>query len=1271
MSAADKLFAGGGELGELMRKRDWAATPLGPVEGWPRALRTAVRIMLTSRQPMFVWWGDELINLYNDAYIAIVGGKHPQSLGQPASVVWREIWDAVGPRAASAMQKNEGTYDEALLLIMHRNGYPEETYYTFSYSPVPNDEGGTGGILCANTDDTRRMIGERRLALLREVAAAAAEARTVRDACALSARALATGSRDLPFALIYLHDPERNRMVLAGAAGLPPGHPTSPAVADLDAPSPWPLGEVLRTGTLHEVTDFSGAGTLPTGAWDRPPSRVVALPLSPSGESGRAGVFVAGLNPYRLFDDDYRGFLELLAAQIASAMVNAQAYEEERKRAEALAELDRAKTAFFSNVSHEFRTPLTLMLGPLEEVLGRWSPDAAPGERALMQTAHRNGLRLLKLVNTLLDFARIEAGRARASYHPTDLPSLTAELASSFHSAMERAGLRYDVRCPPLAEPVWVDRDMWEKIVLNLVSNAFKFTFDGGISVELRAEGRKAVLTVADTGTGIPEADLPRLFERFQRVEGSRGRTHEGTGIGLALVQELARLHGGTVMVESKVGRGSRFSVRIPLGNGHLPADQLESGAPVGSTATRAQAYVEEALRWLPTSGDAPAAAEPAEIAATVPGDRAENGPRPRVLVADDNADMREYVARLLGEQYDVVLASNGEEALRIAGDGPVDLVLSDVMMPVLDGFGLLRRLRGHPDTERLPVILLSARAGEEAKVEGLEARADDYIVKPFAARELLARVSAALHLARVRAEASAALQESEERYRSLTEATSQIIWATDAAGRWTSPSPSYERYTGLRWEQYRDGSGPALHPEDLARVKAEWAGILRGGVPGEMQFRLRRADGMYRRVITRTVPLRHVDGEIREWVGTITDVEDQLQAEERLRQAAKMEAIGRLAGGLAHDFNNQLQGIAGFAAFVDRDPGLGARTRQDVHEIRKATERMAGMTQQLLAFSRQQVLVPEVLDLNAAVADSQSLLQRLIGSSIEMVVQLAPGAKWVQVDRAQLLQVLMNLAINARDAMSAGGELMVRTATRASAPEVGATDGPYAALIVSDSGSGIPPEHLPHIFEPFFTTKETGEGTGLGLATVHGIVSHSRGHVWAESKPDRGTTFTVLLPLAQEPARRDAAPTPATEEEARPATVLVVDDEDIIRALMKRALEEVGYEVLLARNGREALDSLARHSGVHVVLSDLVMPVMGGRELANRLKAEYPGLPVVWMSGHPKDAAPVSSDAAGAGLFLQKPIAPDVLVETVARALERRGGRRVRRSGSSSSPEA
>jgi len=216
------FLAGGGELGELMRQKDWSQTPLGRVERWPQALKTAVRIMLTARQPMFVWWGDELINLYNDAYKSIVGGKHPHALGQPASVVWREIWDQVGPRAKTAMSEDKGTYDEALLLIMERNGYPEETYYTFSYSPVPNDEGGTGGILCANTDDTQRIMGERQLALLRELAACTSDARTIEDACIRSAHSLETDLRDLPFALIYLLDPDHRRTLglLAVTAGV-------------------------------------------------------------------------------------------------------------------------------------------------------------------------------------------------------------------------------------------------------------------------------------------------------------------------------------------------------------------------------------------------------------------------------------------------------------------------------------------------------------------------------------------------------------------------------------------------------------------------------------------------------------------------------------------------------------------------------------------------------------------------------------------------------------------------------------------------------------------------------------------------------------------------------------------------------------------------------------------------------------------------------------------------------------------------------------------
>ena len=292
-----------------------------------------------------------------------------------------------------------------------------------------------------------------------------------------------------------------------------------------------------------------------------------------------------------------------------TGLANARAYEQERQRAEALAELDRAKTAFFSNVSHEFRTPLTLLVGPLEDGLGDSSTPLPPVHRERQEVAHRNALRLMRLVNTLLDFSRIEAGRIDANYEPTDLAQFTTELAGVFRSAVEKAGLSLVVACDPLSEPVYVDRDMWEKIVLNLLSNAFKFTFEGQITVELRSGGDRVELRVSDTGVGIPEADLPRMFERFHRVKTCRARTHEGTGIGLALVQELARFHGGGVAVTSQEGRGTTFTVTIRTGTAHLPPERVSRHAAPSSTSVGALPYVEEALRWLPATDSSPAPA--------------------------------------------------------------------------------------------------------------------------------------------------------------------------------------------------------------------------------------------------------------------------------------------------------------------------------------------------------------------------------------------------------------------------------------------------------------------------------------------------------------------------------------------------------------------------------------------------------------------------------------------------------------------------------------
>ncbi|MGE5334552.1 MAG: ATP-binding protein, partial [Nitrososphaerota archaeon] len=537
---------------------------------------------------------------------------------------------------------------------------------------------------------------------------------------------------------------------------------------------PWSLAQVVREGRESLVRDSVWSAA--TGVDDGCPfpCDALVLPVLEPGQREPAAVLVAGISPQHKLDAEYHAFYRLIADHLATALAAAHAYEGERQRAEALAEIDRAKTKFFSNVSHEFRTPLTLILGPLEESLADLELTLYPRQRERLELMRRNGMRLLKLVNALLDFTRIEAGRIRAVYMPTDLATATAELASAFESVTERARLALIVDCPPLTDlpaPVYVDREMWEKIVLNLLSNAFKFTFTGAITVALRAvedaNGKVATveLMVRDTGSGIPEAEQAYLFERFHRVEGARARTHEGSGIGLALVQELVHLHGGTIHVESTEGVGTTFFVRLPIGADHLPADQVATDQPAGvltSPVMGAMAYVEEARRWLPNEsamyqadGDTvgPLAFDDAVSrtgAPIAPTDRA------RILVADDSADMREYLSRLLRERFSVTMVANGAQALeaiqRNSGARP-DLVLADVMMPELDGFGLLRAIRSNPATVTLPVILLSARAGEEATVEGLQAGADDYLVKPFSAREVVSRIEARLEISRARAE--------------------------------------------------------------------------------------------------------------------------------------------------------------------------------------------------------------------------------------------------------------------------------------------------------------------------------------------------------------------------------------------------------------------------------------------------------------------------------------------------------------------------------------
>lgn len=733
--AVPEFLSGGGEMGQRIREYDWASTSLGPIHTWPQSLRTCLRIMLDSRQPIWIGWGTELLKFYNDPYKAIVGGKHPWALGAPASEVWKDIWQDIAPMLKQVMEEGKGTYVESQLLIMERNGYPEETYYTFSYTPVPGDDGGIAGMFCANTDDTDKIISERQLKTLTGLGKELSDVKTNKQVIENTIDVLKQNQHDFPFALFYSYN--NNNATLVHHTPLENVTGDIPKAIDLSVDNE--IAELLNLAiTSKKLQVFEGLqeklGLMPKGAWEVAPNKAIILPIVQASGKEAFGFLVVGANPYRLLDEKYAGFFSLIADQMTTSFMQVHVLEEERKRAEALAEIDKAKTAFFTNISHEFRTPLTLMLGSLEELINKHRAELGTDSKAHIETTHRNAIRLLRLVNNLLDFSKLEAGRIQTKYQRTDIAKYTAELASSFRSAIENAGLQFHVVSNGEIPPAYIDREMWEKIVLNLLSNAFKYTLKGSITVSISAEHNKILLKVQDTGTGIPETELPKIFQRFHRVQNITGRTHEGTGIGLSLTKELAELHGGDVIVSSREGSGSEFTVIVPAGKHHLAEESVidEEAATDGSTIAETFILEAEALAGEPSSTNNQLVKQHTSS----------------IMVVDDNADMRHYIQRLLATEYTVFTATNGQDALNKIKEHKIDLVISDIMMPVMDGIQLLKTIKTNPQTASLPVILVSARAGEEAKEEGFETGADDYLVKPFSGRELMARASAQINLA-------------------------------------------------------------------------------------------------------------------------------------------------------------------------------------------------------------------------------------------------------------------------------------------------------------------------------------------------------------------------------------------------------------------------------------------------------------------------------------------------------------------------------------------
>lgn len=807
---AEELFAGPGDALERLRNTDWASTPLGAVEDWPAELRMAIRTLVPSGVPMLLWWGPQLIQILNDAIVPALGDKYPAAIAQPAAECWSEIWDAVGSRVERALSGTT-TYAENELLFMRRHGYVEETYWTFSYSPIRDDSGAVAGVFVATGDVTTRVLGERRFEALSRLGNTqiGAAGSPLAETCRAALSALEPSLRDLPAAAIYLDsreaDPEGSGWVEVASFGVRAGarlqaEDAMPAEVTSKAESMLISGVASRSPNLLDPARALG---------NRPIDLVWLTPLTVRGRSAPMGVLAVGLSPYRVFDDGYSNFLSLVAKKVSSLLRDAATLTGEKERADALAALDETKTRFLENISHEFRTPLTLVLGPLHDLSN--DPSLTGEQHQEVVTAQRAAVRLQRLVDALMEAARMDGHPGEAVLQPTDPAALTAGCVELFQDAARRAGLVMRTRIDEAAScRTELDPQIWANLVLNLLSNAVKYTPSGSVEVALEVDGDDLVLTVSDTGIGIAADDLERIFDRFQRGDGLSARSREGIGLGLALVREWARLLGGTVSVASELGKGSSFEVSVPRvlspdGGTEAPADAVPMSV-IGP-------YIGEIDEWQappPQADDTP-----------------QRDDAPRILVIEDNPDMRAYLHRLLCTQnWTVEAVGDGTSALDRIRSRPPHLVVSDIMIPGPDGVAVLEQIRADPMTARLPVILLTARAGTEAAVGGLQTGADDYITKPFQPDELVARVRVNLEMSWLREQLMVNQEKTSEQLREALESRSTLSKAVGLlmAALRCDADTAFEKLVGF--SQHRN-----VKVRDIAEeIVADYTASLSGG---------------------------------------------------------------------------------------------------------------------------------------------------------------------------------------------------------------------------------------------------------------------------------------------------------------------------------------------------------------------------------------------------------------------------------------------------------
>ncbi len=1276
-------LVGGGEMGKFLREKDWSNSPLGVIAEWPASLRTTVGLVLNSNFPIAITWGSHHTQIYNDGYLAICGDKHPDAMGQDFSECWASAFPVIGDMFYGALAGEPGFLEDQRMFI-DRNGYLEETFFTFSFSPIRDETGQVAGLFHPVTETTSKMVGQRRTRTLRDLSVGAGKGQSLEEAFMLAVESLAS-NLDLPFVTIYLLNERGEKATLVATTGLAAGTMASLLEATVDDRG-WNFAQVIATGEPLLVENLPTLfPPLVCDPYPEPLQRALVLPLLPPGADCRA-LMVVGASVRLPMNEAYRSFFELLGVAMTTVMANAIAYEAARKRAEALAEIDRAKTAFFSNVSHEFRTPLTLMLGPLEDELAE--PEALPTERyERLQTVHRNSLRLLKLVNTLLDFSRIEAGRIQACFEPVDLASFTTELASSFESAMAKAGLEFIFALEPLPEPVYIDREMWEKIVFNLLSNALKHTFEGSITVRLEWLETTVELVVTDTGIGIPAAELPFLFDRFHRVKGVRARSHEGTGIGLALIKELSLLHGGEVRVESIEGEGSTFRVAVCTGTAHLPPEQIGSARSVASTVIRKSAYVEEASRWdtpntslstYPTAPQTPAlAATPPPTATT----------KPRIVWADDNADLREYVAQMLSSDYAIEAVTDGEAALEAIARELPTLVISDVMMPKLDGFGLIQALRGDMKTRNIPIILLSARSGQEEAIIGLDAGADDYLSKPFTAKELRARVKAHVELSLARQKWV------DEAYAASRAKTSFLA------------SMSHEIRTPMN---AIIGMTSVLLDTVLNQEQKLCAEVIRDG--GEHLLAIINDILDFSKIEAGKVELEMQSFSLRDCIESVLDLLTGMANDKRvglgyLMQAGTPEGLfgdfGRLRQVLVNLLSNAIKftpsggevmlEVSSTAIsqprrcqlqFTISDTGIGIQPEviaglfQPFIQADSSTTRINGGTGLGLSISKRLVeLMGGEISVESIVGQGSVFKFTIAAELADLKVQITPIEVIPMLTGLRVL-VVDDLEINRRillHYLQMWGMTAYACASSAEALTWVERGDPFDLALLD--------YHMPDINGIMLarSLRQIRNRQQLPIVLLSSVLldpSNERTVIDAVmAKPIKPgqllAQISALFPqlqASQKPQVRDNR-LPNQLGTERPLSILLAEDHQVNQLVITLLLKHLGYKADCAANGVEVLAALERQH-YDVIFMDIQMPIMDGieatRELCRRLPLDCRPQ-IVGMTGNVLPEVRLECELAGMSDYITKPVRAEDLVAALSRCqpiANKANGRRTETEG-------